>query len=196
MKNEVALEVNHPKMIQQIRNKIAEDIARKHIRKYFVKELNSTLGKDSRKIEVSLEVINPIKDVMSLFRRTKVKGWMKKYRENLLTLVKVLSEMHVTPDLALISQILVWKGNFLDEEQTICEVALVEIKRGKAGLNYFQKKDVEKAKEAGIPYYLLRVDDSDFIHGKFILTIKPLTPKRLTLHEKFKSYVRTKPLDK
>jgi hypothetical protein len=180
LKNEVALEVNHPKMIQQIRNKIAEDIARKHIRKYFVKELNSTLGKDSRKIEVSLEVINPIKDVMSLFRRTKVKGWMKKYRENLLTLVKVLSEMHVTPDLALISQILVWKGNFLDEEQTICEVALVEIKRGKAGLNYFQKKDVEKAKEAGIPYYLLRVDDSDFLHGKFKLTLEPLTPNLLT----------------
>jgi hypothetical protein len=71
----------------------------------------------------------------------------------------------------------------------VCEVALIEVKRGKSDLNSYQKKDVEIAKEIGVPYYLLRVDDSDFIHGKFTLTLEPLTPKKLTLYDKFKSHI-------
>lgn len=85
------------------------------------------------KIAVSLEVINPTKDLMSLFKRTKVKGWMEKYRESLLKLVNTLSKMNATPDIAIILQILVWKERFfLNEEHSMCEVALVEVKRGKA----------------------------------------------------------------
>ncbi|MEM3629561.1 MAG: hypothetical protein QXU46_06255 [Candidatus Bathyarchaeia archaeon] len=180
MENEAVLEVNHKNMIRQIRNKIAEDIARKHIREFFVQELNSMLTQGA-KIDVSLEVINPTKDLMSLFKRTKVKGWIKKYRESLLKLVNALSKMNVTPDIAIILQILVWKESFLDVEHSTCEVALVEVKRGKAGLNSYQKKDVEMAENDGIPYYLLRVDDSNFLYGKFSLTFKLLTSKSLTL---------------
>ncbi|MGB9756168.1 MAG: hypothetical protein ACPLVJ_00080 [Candidatus Bathyarchaeales archaeon] len=180
MENETVLEVNHQNMIRQIRNNIAEDIARKHIHDFFVHESNSTLNQGV-KIMVSLEVINPTKEIMSLFKRTKVKGWMEKYRKGLLTLVATLSKMNVTPDLAIILQILVWKESFLDVEHSMCEVALVEVKRGTAELNSYQKKDVEMAENEGIPYYLLRVDDSDFLRGKFRLTLKPLTSKSLVL---------------
>lgn len=197
MQKNMSIEICHLKSVERVRDKIAEKVARKHIRKFFVpEELGDTITVGDKKVMISFGVINPIEDLMSLFRETKVKGWWENYREGLLTLFKALSQMSVTPDLAIIAQILVWKGNLPLTEEWVCEVALVEVKRGKAGLRGYQREDVEIAKKIGIPYYLLRVDDSDFIHGKFILTIEPLTPQRLTLYDKFKSYVRTKPLDK
>ena len=189
----MSIEICHLDLIKRVRDKIAEKVAGRHVHKFFVsQELGDTIMINDKKVMISFEVINPIEELMSLFRRTKEKGWWEKYREGLLTLFKVLSQMNVTPDLAIIAQLLVWEGNLPLWEEWMCEVALVEVKRGKAGLNSYQRGDVEIAKEIGVPYYLLRVDDSDFVHGKFTLTLKPLTPQKLTLHEKLKSYVRTK----
>jgi len=177
MSDKVTIQVSDPMKIQRLRDRIAEDIARKYIHKFFMQNSNYSITKDDRQIEVSLEVINPIEDLMALFRRTKVKGWWEKYREGLLKVVKAVADMSVTPDLALILQTFVWKGTFPDWEECRCDVALVEVKRGQARLGYYQNKDVKKARKEGMPYYLLRVDDSDFLHGKFALTLEQLTPE-------------------
>jgi hypothetical protein len=189
----MSIAICHLSLIEKVRNKIAEKVARRHVHKFFVPEkLGDTITVGDKKVKISFEVINPIEEFMSLYRRTKEKGWWEKYREGLLTLFKVLLQMSVTPDLAIIAQLSVWEGNLPLWEEWMCEVALVEVKRGKGGLSGYQREDVEIAKEIGVPYYLLRVDDSDFIRGKFTLILEPLTPKRLTLHEKFKSYVKEK----
>ena len=185
MKEKVSLDICHPRKIQTVRNKIAEDVVKEHIHKFFVGEKPSyTIAKDDRKMMVSLEVISLMRDSMkglrSIFWRTKIKGWAEKYREGLLRLLNAITEMSVTPDLTLILQVLVWKGGFFDLKNSIFDIALVEIKRGKARLRDDQKKDVDKAEEKGIPYYLVRVDDSDFLHGKFTLELKPLTSKLLS----------------
>jgi hypothetical protein len=189
----MSIEISHLSLIKRVRDKIAEKVARKHIRKFFVsKELGDTIIVGDKKVEIYFEVINPIEELMSLFRRTKEKIYLKKYRECLLTLFEVLSQMYVTPDLAIIAQLLVWEGKPPHLEEYMCEVALVEVKRGKAGLSSYQREDVKITEKNNVPYYLVRVDDSDFIRGKFTLTLEPLTLKRLTLHEKFKSYVKEK----
>lgn len=181
MRDKMTLKVSHPMKIRSIRNQTAEDIAKKHIREFFFRGKNYPIIEGDKKIEICFEVIDPMKNLMKdlrkLFRRTKVKGWIGEYRKALVKLVTAITEMSVTPDLALILQVLVWKGISLDFEKYRCDIALVEIKRGKAGLRDYQKKDVQKAREKGIPYYLLRVDDLDFLRGNFTLTLEQLTPE-------------------
>jgi hypothetical protein len=180
METEMTLEVNALGKVNSARDKIAEEIAREHIHRFFVKDNVQELVRGNERIIVSLEVINPkanlMKDFRSLFVRTKVKGWISEYRDKLVKLASSILELSSTPDLALILQVIVMRGAFLAHEKCRFEIALVEVKRGKGKLSSYQKKDVEVAKTRGIPYYLLRVDDSDCLNGRLKLKLKPLTP--------------------
>jgi hypothetical protein len=179
MEDEMILEINAPRKTRRARDEIAEEVAREYIHKFFVQDKVQDLMKGDQRIIVSFEVINPkknlMKDFRSLFVRTKIKGWINEYRAKLVSLASTIFEMCVTPDLALLLQVIVMKGAFLATEKCRFAIALVEVKRGNAKLSQDQKKDVEKARTCGIPYYLLRVDDSDFLNGKFKLKLKPLT---------------------
>ena len=82
MKRKTGLKVQHLKKIQRLRDKVAEDIVREHVHEFFVSgNSNYTLKKDNKEIMVSLRVITPIEDLMSLFRETKTKGYLKQYRK-------------------------------------------------------------------------------------------------------------------
>jgi len=165
---------------QSARNRVSEEIALEHIYKFFVRK-NGTeeIKKDRETTTVSFETMNPkgnlMKDYRSLLTRTKV-GGMNEYRARLVELVSAMAEMSSTPDLALILQVMVQKNGHWDEKRTRYAVAVVEVKRGHAEMSSDQKKDVEISKKHGIPYYLLKVDDSDFMKGKFVLKLELRTP--------------------
>ena len=93
--------------------------------------------------------------------------------------------MSVTPDLALVavSHVFDYQGKtkVILPDECKCDIALVEIKRGKAGLTSYQKRDVEKAEKAGVPYYLVKVDDSEFLGGRFSLELELLTSNSLSI---------------
>lgn len=186
MKRKIVLKVQHLKKIQRLRDKVAEDVVREHAHEFFVSgKPNYTLKKGNREIEVSLRVIAPINDLMSLFRETKIKGYPKQYRKGILEVIRVISEMSVTPDVALMvaSYVFKYRGKLrvLLPDECKSDIALVEIKRGKAGLTFYQKKDVEKAEKAGIPYYMVKVDDSEFVRGRFSLELELLTSNSLSI---------------
>lgn len=177
-----------PKIPQRARDRVSEEIAQEHIYGFFVRKNGmETIKKDGETTIVSFRAMNPkrnlMKDFRSLFVSTKT-GYTRKYRAILMDLASAMVEMSVTPDLALILQVIVQKNGFLDEDRTRYAAAIVEVKRGSAKLSSDQKKDWEIAKKHGIPYYLLKVDDSDFMKGDFILELELCTPNlELTVPE-------------
>jgi hypothetical protein len=185
MENEMILEVSALRKVERARDKIAEEVAKEHVRRFFIRDVAKELIRDDEKTRVSIDVINPktnlMKDFRALFVRTKVKGWIDEYRAKLVKLTSTILELSSTPDLALILQVIVTKGAILVDEKCRFEIALVEVKRGKARLSRYQEEDVKVARTRGIPYYLLRVDDSDLLNGKLKLKLRPLTPE-LQLH--------------
>lgn len=180
MEDRMIQRISVPKKSQRARDRVSEEIALEHIYKFLVRKKDTeTIKKDGETTMVSFEAMNPkgnlMKDFRSLFTRTKIGGWAK-YRSRLVELASAMVEMSSTPDLALILQVIVLKNRFLDEKRTRYEVALVEVKRGQAKLSSDQRKDVAISEKHGIPYYLLRVDDSDFMNGNFVLKLEQLTP--------------------
>jgi hypothetical protein len=180
MEDRMTQRISVPKKSQRARDRVSEEIALEHIYKFFVRKNNTeTIKKDGETTMVSFEAMNPkgnlMKDLRSLFMRTKV-GGQGIYRSKLVELVSAMTEMSSTPDLALILQVIVWKNGILDKKKTRYAVAIVEVKRGNAKLSSDQSKDVEISKKRGIPYYLLRVDDSDFMKGNFVLKLELRTP--------------------
>jgi len=181
MENRMTRNVMALKKSQRARDRVSEEIALEHIQEFFVEKKVQEVEKEGERMTVSLEAINPkrnlMKDFRSLFTRTKI--FRGEYKSKLVKLASTIMEMSVTPDLALILQVIVMRGPFLDEKKTGFQVALVEVKRGNAEMSSYQKKDVEIAKNRHIPYYLLRIDDSNFMDGKFLLKLEPLTPSLL-----------------
>jgi hypothetical protein len=169
------------KKSQRARDRVSEEIALEHIHEFFVEKKVQEIEKEGERMTVSLKAINPKRNLMedfrSLFIRTKI--FSGEYKSKLVKLASTIMEMSVTPDLALIMQVIVMRGPFLDEEKTKFQVALVEVKRGNAKMSSDQKEDVEIAKNHDIPYYLLRIDDSNFMDGRFSLRLEPLTPSLL-----------------
>jgi len=171
--------ISAPKKSQRARDRVSEEIALEHIYKFFVRKNGTeTIEKDGETTMVSFEALNPkgnlMKDYRSLLTRTKI-GGMGEYRSRLVELVSAMVEMSSTPDLALILQVIVMKNGHLDEKKTGYAVAIVEVKRGHAEMSSDQREDVEISKKHGIPYYLLKVDDSDFMKGNFMLKLELLT---------------------
>jgi len=183
------LRLSVPMKSQAARNRVSEEIAKEHIYKFFVrKDGTEIIKKDNTTTMVSFEALNPkgnlMEDFRSLFIRTKIGGWIGNYRSKLVKLASAMVEMSVTPDLALILQVIVQKNGHLDVVGTRFAAAVVEVKRGNAKLTSEQRKDWDVAKKHGIPYYLLKVDDSDFMKGNFILELNLCTPNiELTVPE-------------
>lgn len=190
MEEKMTLEVSNPMKVKRARDKIAEEIAEKNLHKFFVREKSRVIMKGRKRTDIRFEVINPMKNLMKdlrrLLRLTKVK-MIEPYTERITELVKVIASMSVTPDLAFIFDYIRWGIGGLVVKSRRCEIGLVEVKRGKSKLSSDQKEDIKRAKENQIAYYLLRIDDSDFINGKFELTFEPRTPKANDLL----SYIRT-----
>ena len=187
MEDRMPRKIEALKKSERARDRVSEEIAKEHIHEFFVRKVTQEIKKDGERTIVSLEAINPKRNLMedfrSLFVRTKI--WRAgEYKSKLVKLASTILEMSVTPDLALILQVIVLENGFLNGKKTRFEVALVEVKRGKAKLSSDQKEDVKTAEARSIPYYLLKVDDSDFIHGNFVLKLELLTPNlQLTIPE-------------
>jgi hypothetical protein len=180
MESITTIEVNEVLRARRLRDGFSEDIVRDHIREFFVQQGQpDTTRIGDKELLRALWVFRPIEDIMKVFRDTKVKGYVEKYREGLLKVINVASRMSVTPDLALLRATYVFRyygqGKALIPEECSCDIALVEVKRGKAKLDSYQKEDVKIAEAEGIPYYLIRVDDSGFLDGRFLLDRQKLT---------------------
>jgi hypothetical protein len=187
--HEVTREILALKKFERARDRLAEEIARENITGFFglPSGYQDIVRGDDRFI-ISLRVINPkaesMKDIRSLFYETKVSGHPQAFRSEVVKLASTILEMSVTPDLALILQVFVRTKYVFNEEKTRSQTAVVEVKRGKAQLSSDQRKDVELSRTRNIPYYLLNVDDSDCIHGKYILKLVPQVPSLLlSIHE-------------
>ena len=183
---EQVLKVRHLRKIQRVRDRVAEDIVKEHIHEFLISGKPSyTIKRDNREIEVYFRVIKPIEDLMKLFRETKIKGYSNQIRRGILRAIGTISEMSVTPDLALVVESYMFKYYGKTRvhlpDECRCDIALVEEKRGKAGLTSYQKEDIEKAEKSGIPYYLVKVDDSEFLRGKFSLKLELLTSDTLPI---------------
>jgi hypothetical protein len=180
MESITTIEVNEVQRTRSLRDRFSEDIVRDHVREFFVQQGQpDTTQIGDKELLRALWVFRPIEDIMKVFRDTKVKGYVEKYREGLLKLINVASKMSVTPDLALLRATHVFRhygqGKILIPEECSCDIALVEVKRGRAKLDSNQKKDVKIAEKEGVPYYLIRVDDSGFLNGRFLLERQKLT---------------------
>jgi hypothetical protein len=188
MEDRMTQEISVRMKSQRARDRVSEEIGLEHIYKFFVrKDGTEEIKKDGETTMVSFEALNPkanlMEDLRSLFTRTKI-GGMGEYRSRIVELVSAIVEMSSTPDLALILQVIVQTNGIQDEKRTRCAVAIVEVKRGCAELSSDQRNDVEISKKHGIPYYLLRVDDSDFMKGTFMLKLELRTPSlELTIPE-------------
>lgn len=146
------IEVNEVFRTRRLRDGFSENIARDHVREFFVQQGQTDTTKiGDKELLRTLWVFRPIEGIMKIFRDTKVKGYVEKYREGLLKLINVVSKMSVTPDLALFRATYVYRyygqGKALIPEECSCDIALVEVKRGKAKLDYDQKEDVKMLKK-------------------------------------------------
>lgn len=120
MEDEMVRRISVPMKSQRARDRVSEEIAKEEVCKFFAPNGTSDIVRENKRTIISLEAINPkgnlMADFRALFIRTKV--WRSgDYRSKLVQLASSIIEMTVTPDLALILQVIVMRNNILDDSK-------------------------------------------------------------------------------